>query len=126
MNTVVAPVVVCEVDVDALLAARRNERRARPVSRFPASTIDLAFVVDDTVPAARVQATLAQTAGELLEHIALFDVFRSDALGPAKVSLAFSLRFRAPDRTLTDEEVGALRQACIDAVVSECGAQLRA
>ena len=120
------PVVVCELDIDAVLAGTRLERRARPVSRFPASTIDLAFVVDDTVPAAHVQATLAQAAGELLEHIALFDVFRSDALGPAKVSLAFSLRFRAPDRTLTDEEVGALRQACIDAVVAECGARLRA
>ena len=48
----------------------------------------------------------------------MFDVFRSDALGAGKVSLAFSLRFRAPERTLTDAEVGALRQACIDAVTS--------
>jgi len=122
----VAPVVVGELDVDALLAGERVERRARTVSRFPASTIDLAFVVDDNVPAARMQATLTTAAGELLEHVALFDVFRSDALGSANVSLAFSLRFRAPDRTLTDDEVGALRQACIDAVVGECGAQLRA
>ena len=64
-----------------------------------------------------MQATLVDAGGELLEHVALFDVFRSDALGPGKVSLAFALRFRALDRTLTDDEVGALRQACIDAVV---------
>jgi phenylalanyl-tRNA synthetase beta chain len=52
-------------------------------------------------------------------------VFRSDALGPDKKSLAFGLRFRAPDRTLTDEEVGGLRQRCIDAMAKEHGAGLR-
>ena len=59
------------------------------------------------------------------KHVALFDVFRSDALGSGRVSLAFALRFRAPDRTLTDEEVSELRQRCIDAVVSAHGAELR-
>ena len=98
---------------------------ARSVSRFPASSIDLAFVVDDDIPAAALEATLARTGGELLEHVALFDVFRSEALGPGKVSLAFALRFRALDRTLTDDEVSVLRQKCIDAVVSMHGAELR-
>jgi phenylalanyl-tRNA synthetase beta chain len=55
----------------------------------------------------------------------LFDVFRSDALGTGKVSLAFALRFRAPDRTLTDDEVSALRRHCIDAVRAAHGAELR-
>ena len=96
------------------------------MSRFPASTIDLAFVLDDTVPAGAVQATLAATGGALLESVRCFDVFRSDALGPNKVSVAFALRFRAPDRTLTDEEVGALRQAGIDAVAAAFAAELRA
>ena len=121
-----APVVACELDVDRLLRAARVDRRARTVSRFPASTIDLAFVLDDTVPAGAVQATLAATGGELLESVRCFDVFRSDALGPNKVSVAFALRFRAPDRTLTDEEVGALRQAGIDAVTAAFAAELRA
>ena len=121
----VGPVVACELDVDALLAGTRRARAARPVSRFPASSVDLAFVVDDGVPAAALRATLESGGGELLEHVALFDVFRSDALGAGKVSLAFALRFRALDRTLTDEEVGALRQRCIDAVVSTHGAELR-
>ena len=120
-----APVVACELDVDAFLAGARTERRAQPVSRFPASSIDLAFVVDDRVPAAALQATLAAAGGELLEHVALFDVFRSDALGAGKVSLAFALRFRAPDRTLTDDEVSALRTRCIDAVVTAHAAELR-
>ncbi len=120
-----APVVVCEIDVDALLAGTRAERIARPVSRFPASSVDLALVVADTVPAAALRATLVEAGGALLEDVALFDVFRSDVLGAGKVSLAFALRFRAPDRTLTDDEVSALRQRCIDAVRVAHGAELR-
>ena len=64
-------------------------------------------------------------SSSLLEDVRLFDVFRSDALGPNKKSLAFGLRFRAPDRTLTDEEVGGLRQRCIDAMAKKHGAGLR-
>jgi phenylalanyl-tRNA synthetase beta chain len=123
--SLVAPVVACELDVDAFLLGARADRAARPVSRFPASSIDLAFVVDDRVPAAAVQTTLVAAGGALLEHVALFDVFRSEALGPEKVSLAFALRFRALDRTLTDDEVSTLRKQCIDAVVSAHGAELR-
>jgi phenylalanyl-tRNA synthetase beta chain len=120
-----APVVVAELDVDALLAGARVERVASPISRFPTSTVDLAFVVDDGVPAADIRSTLLRAGGELLEDVALFDVFRSASVGPGKVSLAFALRFRAPDRTLTDDEVGRLRQAAIDAVVAGHGASLR-
>ena len=94
-------------------------------TRFPASSVDLAFVVDDHTAAAAVQNTLVRAGGELLEHVALFDVFRSEVLGPHKVSLAFGLRFRALDRTLTDDEVSTLRQKCIDAVVAAHGAELR-
>lgn len=120
-----APVVGLELDLGRLLAGRRRERTYRPVSRFPASGVDLAFVVDDRAPAGAVRTTLEEAAGGLLESVRLFDVFRSEALGPGRVSLAFALRFRAPDRTLTDEEVGALRQRCIDAVVAAHGAELR-
>ena len=121
----VGPVVACELDADALLASARVPLTARPVSRFPASTIDLAFVVSDDVPAGALLAALRTTGGELLESVQLFDVFRSDALGPGKVSLAFALRFRAVDRTLTDAEVGELRTQCIGAAKSAFGAELR-
>jgi phenylalanyl-tRNA synthetase beta chain len=121
----VGPVVAAELDVDALVGARRVERASKPISRFPASTIDLAFVVDELVPAADIRATLLRAGGGLLEDVSLFDVFRSETLGAGKVSLAFALRYRAPDRTLTDEEVGGLRRAGIDAVAAEHGASLR-
>jgi phenylalanyl-tRNA synthetase beta chain len=118
-------VVALEVDLSRLLAATRKERRSVTPSRYPASAIDLAFVLDEPIPAGAARSTLASSAGDLLEDVRLFDVFRSDALGPNKKSLAFGLRFRAPDRTLTDEEVGGLRQRCIDAMAKEHGASLR-
>jgi phenylalanyl-tRNA synthetase beta chain len=121
----VGPVVAAEIDVDALLAGERADLTSQPISRFPASTVDLAFVVDERVPAADIRATLLRAGGELLEDVTLFDVFRSESVGGGKVSLAFALRYRAPDRTLTDDEVGTLRRTGIDAVTSEHGASLR-
>ncbi len=119
------PVVALELDLGILFDGRRRDRAFRSPSKYPASTIDLAFVVADDVPAASIAATLRDAGGALLESVRCFDVFRSDSLGAGRVSLAFALRFRAGDRTLTDEEVGGLRQACIDAVVSTHGAELR-
>jgi len=81
--------------------------------------------VAEHVPAGDVAATLRAAAGELLESSRLFDVFRSEALGPGRKSLTFALRFRAPDRTLTDTEVAEVRARAIDAVVRAHGAELR-
>jgi phenylalanyl-tRNA synthetase beta chain len=121
----VGPVAALEVNLSRLLDASRKERRSVTPSRYPASTIDLAFVLDEAVQAGAAQRTLAAIAGDLLEDVRLFDVFHSEALGPNKKSLAFGLRFRAPDHTLTDEEVGGLRQRLIDAMAKEHGAVLR-
>ncbi|MGH9031251.1 MAG: phenylalanine--tRNA ligase subunit beta [Acidimicrobiia bacterium] len=119
------PVVALELDLDRLLDAERRDRAFRPPSGYPPSNIDLAFVVAEEVEAGAVAATLRNTAGELLEHVRLFDVFRADTLGAGRKSLAFALRFRAPDRTLTDDEVGRLRQRCIDAVAKVHDGELR-
>ena len=96
-----------------------------PISRFPSSDIDLAFVVPDAVPAGRVEATLATVGGELLESVQLFDVYRGESLGEGVRSLAYRLRFCALDRTLTDEEIGGLRADCILAVEQAHRAALR-
>ncbi|HEV7887362.1 MAG TPA: phenylalanine--tRNA ligase subunit beta [Acidimicrobiales bacterium] len=114
------------LDLGLLLPATPHYREARPVSRFPSSDIDLAFVVADSVPAAAVEAALRSAAGELLESITLFDVFRdAERLGPDRRSLAYRLRFQAQDRTLTDEDVAAVRAQAIAAAESELGATLR-
>ncbi len=111
--------------LDALLGVARRRRQARDVSRFPGSDVDLAFVVDERVPAAAVLATLREAGGELLEAASLFDVFRGGQVGTGRRSLAFRLRFRASDRTLAEGEIAAARQREIDAVTAAHGAELR-
>ncbi len=120
------PVSALEIDVDLLLAAKRRSDAFAPVSRFPASGVDLAFVVPNEVAAGAIEATLRDAGGDLLESLQLFDVFRSDAVGAGRRSLAFALRFRSDDHTLTDEEVAEARQRCITAVEHAHGAHLRA
>ncbi len=114
-----------EVDLELLLPRERIYVPARPVSRHPSSDIDLAFVVDDAVPAAAVESTLREAAGELLVDLRLFDVFRDTRLGDRRRSLAYRLRLQAMERTLTDAEVAELRRRCIDAVHTAHGAELR-
>ena len=108
-----------------LLGVDHGAHAYRPVSRFPSSDIDLDFVVDDETPAARVEDAIAVAGGDLVVSTLLTDVFRAEAIGDGKRSLTYSLRLQAPDRTLTDEEVAAVRQACIDAVESTLPAILR-
>ncbi|HEX3426303.1 MAG TPA: phenylalanine--tRNA ligase subunit beta [Acidimicrobiales bacterium] len=112
-------------ELEALVAAPRQPAQARPVSRFPASDFDLAFVVVDRVPAAAVRDTLLATGGELAESVTLFDVYRGAVLGDRRRSLAFRVRLRALDHTLTESEVASMRTAMIDAVTAAHGAELR-
>jgi phenylalanyl-tRNA synthetase beta chain len=112
------------VSLEAVLAGPRRSDQARPVSRFPASEIDLAFVVADDVPAAAVQETLVST-GDLVERVLLFDVYRGPATGEGRRSLAFHVRLRALDRTLTDREVAAVRARMIAAVAAMHRGELR-
>jgi phenylalanyl-tRNA synthetase beta chain len=90
---------------------------------MPAALQDVALIVDAGVSAAEVESALRAGAGELLESISLFD--RYDKLGDGKISLAFSLVFRAPDRTLTGSEVSQMRESAVDAAVKATGAILR-
>ena len=103
----------------------RKPLESAPVSRFPSSDIDLAFVVPEEVPAGMVEATLAAAGGMLLESVQLFDVYRGESLGAGSRSLAYRLRFCALDRTLTDGEIGDLRTACIGAVEGAHRSSLR-
>ena len=98
----------------------------QPVSTFPSSDVDLAFAVGEQVQASEIEMTLRKAAGEELQSLHLFDVFRSGQLDEGVRSLAFSMRLQAKDKTLTDEEVGVVRQRCIEAVESAHPASLRA
>ena len=120
-----APAAAFELDLDVLSAAPRRDRAYRAPSSYPPAVIDLAFVLDHAVAAAEVLATLRAAGTEMLEAVFLFDEFRSETLGHQR-SLAFRLRYRAADRTLTDRDVAGLRQAAIDAVTTTHKATLRA
>ncbi len=86
---------------------------------------DVALVVDESVPAGDVEAALREGAGELLESVRLFDVYTGEQVGAGKKSLAFALRFRAPDRTLTEAETGAARDAAVARAAASAGAVQR-
>ncbi|MFF7102809.1 phenylalanine--tRNA ligase subunit beta [Streptomyces nigra] len=115
-----------ELDLDALEQVGDDTPQAPRISTFPVATQDVALVVDKPVPAAEVEAALREGAGELLEAIRLFDVYENEEqLGDGKKSLAYALRFRAADRTLTVDEASAARDAAVALAGERTGAVLR-
>ncbi len=114
-----------EVDLDALLAAVPGVVAGPEFSTMPVAKEDVALLVDAAVAAADVEAALRAGAGDLLESVRLFDVYTGPQVGEGKRSLAFALRFRAPDRTLTEEETGAARDAAVASAAERCGAVQR-
>ncbi|AYG83955.1 Phenylalanine--tRNA ligase beta subunit [Streptomyces hundungensis] len=114
-----------ELDLDALERAVEGVVQAPRISSFPVATQDVALVVDASVPAASVENALRSGAGELLESIRLFDVFSGEQVGEGRKSLAYALRFRAADRTLTVEEASAARDAAVARAGELTGAVLR-
>jgi phenylalanyl-tRNA synthetase beta chain len=100
-----------------------SSKSAPIVATMPAATQDVSLIVDAGTPAAEVERALVSGAGELLESIALFD--RYENVGDKKVSLAFTLVFRATDRTLTQDEVSGYRESATAAAARDCGAIVR-
>jgi len=115
-----------EVDLGVLLGdLPRRSPLAPVVSRFPTTDVDLAFVVRDEVPAGDLETTLRDAAGDLLESLTLFDVYRGEGLARGSRSLAYRLRLCSVDRTLTDGDVAEVRGRCIIAAERAHGAGLR-
>ncbi|MFE0523032.1 phenylalanine--tRNA ligase subunit beta [Streptomyces sp. NPDC058954] len=115
-----------ELNLDALERVGDDTPQAPSISTFPVATQDVALVVDKFVPAADVEAALRDGAGELLESIRLFDVYENEEqLGEGRKSLAYALRFRADDRTLTVDEASAARDAAVAVAGDRTGAVLR-
>ena len=114
-----------QLDLQEVLDGPRTRRRYRPVSKYPPSDVDLAFVVAESVAAAHVERALRASAGSLLADIQLFDTYRGAGVPDGSRSLAYRLRFQAQDRTLTDAEVAEARQRCIDETSRRTGAVLR-
>lgn len=119
------PVAVMELDLDVLLAGWGAAEPMADISTQPAIYEDLAIVVDDATPAAQVAGLIRQAGGKLLVDLRLFDVYRGGQIPAGKKSLAYSLTFQAPDRTLTDEEAHKVRARIIGRLERELGATLR-
>ena len=117
--------VALEFNADALFEAAADVIVAKHISTYPVATQDVALVVPREVPAEEVLAALRDGAGELLEDAALFDVYAGKGIEEGRKSLAFSLRFRADDRTLTADEASAARESAVAVAHERFGAVQR-
>ncbi|MEA3326766.1 MAG: phenylalanine--tRNA ligase subunit beta [Chloroflexota bacterium] len=120
-----APVFVAEIELAPLLAASRILFDVEPISTYPPVLEDLAVVVDEAVTAAEVEDVIRRGGGQYLASVQIFDIYRGKQLGGGKKSLAFSLTYLAPDRTLTDKEVLKLRKKIVYLLDQELRAKLR-
>jgi len=119
------PVLLAEVNVQTLIEAIPERYTIRPVPIFPPVLEDLALVVDEALPAARVEEAIRQAGGKAVTDIRLFDIYRGGQIGPGKKSLAYSLTYQAADRTLTDSDAAQIRQRIVRRLEQDLGAKLR-
>ena len=117
---------IAEVDLRALDTLKKPMGEVKPLPRFPAVTRDLALVMDESVPVGTVLASIRKAGGALLESAEMFDIYRGAQMLTGKKSVAFSLIFRSPDRTLVDEDVNAVMTKILSVCEKEYGAVIRA
>ncbi len=118
-----APILVAEFDLAAMRAAE-SEYELQPVPEVPPVLEDIALILDESIPAAQVEALIRQTGGKVLTEVKLFDVYRGEQIGAGKKSLAYSLTYQA-EKTLTDKEAAAIRNKIVRRLENELGAKLR-
>jgi phenylalanyl-tRNA synthetase beta chain len=121
-----APVAVLALDLGRAIAAAPREEAYADLTTFPELRQDLAVIVPDAVPAARVVALVREAGGALVDAVEVFDVYRGEQVGEGRTSLALHLAFRAADRTLADEDVAPVRERIVAALRDELGGELRA
>jgi phenylalanyl-tRNA synthetase beta chain len=121
----VSRVAVVELDIEVLARHASSDVVYREAPRFPPVRRDLAFILDSGTPAASAGQAIAEAAGGLADSVVLFDVFTGPPIPEGKKSLAFSVDFRAPDRTLTDEEAEGAVRRIVERLARDFGAELR-
>ena len=119
------PLPAAILNIEVLLDSVDTLFDVAPIPDQPPVLEDLALVVDEDVPAGKVEGLVRQTGGKILREVHLFDVYRGEQLGEGKKSLAYSLVYQHPEKTLTDKEVLAIRNKIVKRLEKEVGAQLR-
>jgi len=114
-----------ELDLDLLLTRVEERVTYKPISRFPSVAQDLALIVDEAIPAQRVEQLIARAGGDAIAEIRLFDVYRGAQVPPGKKSLAYSIAYQDMERTLTDKAVSRIREKIKNYLQREIGAELR-
>jgi phenylalanyl-tRNA synthetase beta chain len=114
------------MELHAILPHVPERYRLSEVPSFPPVLEDLAFVVSDDLPAERVRQLILNSGKPLVTEVRLFDLYRGEQIGDGKKSLAYSIVYQAPDRTLTDDEVAEVRAGIIKQLETKVGAKLRA
>lgn len=120
-----APVIAGTFDLEAVLTRIPDRYSVEAVPSYPPILEDLAVIVEEERPAAQVAEVIAGAGGELVTDVRLFDLYRGEQIGEGRKSLAYSLVYQSPERTLTDEEVASVRERIVEALETELGAELR-
>jgi phenylalanyl-tRNA synthetase beta chain len=115
----------CELAIDRLIELYQGLKEFEPLPKFPASTRDLAVIVDQSVPAGAIREAILASGGQLVENVTVFDLFIGDPVPPGKKSLAFGLSFRSPDKTLEDEGVDQTLKRIVAHLEKSFNARLR-
>jgi phenylalanyl-tRNA synthetase beta chain len=119
------PVAAAELQVESLLAGMPEVVTFRDLPAYPSVEQDVSLVVDADLPTAAVVDSLRRAGGDLLEDVAVFDLYEGAQVGAGKKSIAFRLSFRSPERTLSEDEVNRLRVDMLKRVSGDTGAGLR-
>ncbi len=118
-------VYLCEMDLNLLIASATRVVKYKHLPKFPATTRDMAMLVQDEVMVSQIEEIILQKGGKILEQCQLFDVYKGSQIPDGKKSIAYSLSFRAADRTLNDEEINGAMNKILKALKEELGADLR-
>jgi len=118
-------IIVAEIDLGGIINSAKRERVYKPLPKYPFVERDTAIVVDAALQASDIIAHLKSYGTNLVEDISIFDIYQGPNIGEGKKSIAFNVRYRSPEKTLTDQEVEGLHKAIVDYVVEKTGGQVR-
>lgn len=119
------PCLAAELEIEAIIGHDRGLAEFIPMPRYPASTRDIAVVVDQSIPAANLREAIIKSGGRLVESVVIFDLFVGDPVPEGKKSLAFSVNFRSPEKTLEDDEVDTVIRKIVAFLEKNFNARLR-